>query len=544
MAAGTVSLLAMLAVSNAMAGDADWGQSFLRPVDRWVLSGDSITHYDLYRQKALQVQRHFHPDEPIEIIPGGIPGATTAAKQDPTKKQPTIVSIMLGMNNYINSGLRYGMDTQPFLEGYRKDMLAKARACRAAGAVALLLSPTLTDDRFEHGVYELRGGRKFLTECSRILREIAEANDGVYWIPVQEEFEAFERTLGRGQILRHDGVHPSALGQYQIARTLWERLNLAGAMEGERRSLGRPPAPVPVTVRLKSRFLTDPSDGLPLILQAQAAGKVTATWSLGEARGHEALALEAGDTEWRPRVPADALRFKPGDMTSLTFDLTSDGRRSIYLVDFVCTPVLHLQDVAVEGLVKSESERPEGWTVGTWRIEARGNGLLFSGEVFDGEIRSDGFWPWSRDGVNLYLDFRPAERFADVSFDEEVHITCLTVHEKPRFGATLIPWIGRGMHLAADTGAERTEKGYRWHTYVHRYFSKPRPVDLAASDLVGFNLVVPDRDTVGSGAGRTQYHRAYAPTPFIDRYPNAFMIVDLKNRLAGDAVTNIHLFGR
>jgi lysophospholipase L1-like esterase len=519
------------------------GQSFLRPGDRWALSGDSITHNDIYRQMVARIQKHFHPAAAVEILQGGIPGATTAARQDVAAKQPTIVSIMLGMNNYINSSYSYGMDIRPFLDSYRKDMLAKVQACRAAGACVLLLSPTLTDDRFDHGVYELRGGRKFLAECSRVLREIAEANEGVYWIPVQEEFEAFEQTLGRGQILRLDGVHPSALGQYQIARTLWEHLDLAGEMAGERRQLSQPPPPVPVKVRLKSRFLAE-ADGLPLILKAETPQTVTATWSLGEQRGRETLELKAGETEWRPKVSAEALRFKPADMTSLVFDLACDGRRSLYVVDFACTPVLHLKDGAVEGTVKAETDRPEGPTVATWRIETYENGLLFSGEVFDTEIRSDEFWPWGYDGVNLYLDMRPPERFADISFDEDVHITCLTVHDKPRFGGTLIPWVGRGMHLAADSGAERTEKGYRWHLYVHRYFTKPLRVDLKAMELIGFNLVVPDRDTAGGGAGRTEFHRAYTATPFIDKHPNAFMVVDLKNRLPGDSVTHVHLFGQ
>jgi lysophospholipase L1-like esterase len=493
---------------------------------------------------VLRIQKHFHPDSPVEILQGGIPGATTGVRQDVDPQRPTVVSIMLGMNNYINSSYRYGMDLQPFLDGYRKDILAKVSACRAAGAVVLLLSPTLTDDRFEHGVYELRGGRKFLSQCSRLLREIAAGNEGVYWIPVQEEFEDFEGGLGRGQILRHDGVHPSGLGQYQIARTLWEHLNLAGEMGGDRRELSRPPATVPVKARLKSKILTAASDGVPLLLQSDAPLTVTATWSLGDRRGSEILELKGGETEWKPPLPEESLRFKPGVMTSLVIDLAGGGRRSLYVIDFACVPVLHLKDGAIEGVVTAEGERPEGPTVSRWRIETLDNGLVFSGEVFDAEIRSDGFWPWERDGVNLYLDMRPPDRFADISFDEEVHIACLTVHDKPRFGATLIPWIGRGMHLAADSGAERTEQGYRWHIYLRHYFTKIRPVDTRTLGFIGFNLVVPDRDTAAGGkSANTQYHRAYTPTPFIDKYPNAFMMVDLQGRVPGDSVTHVHLFG-
>lgn len=539
------ALLALGAAAPALAAAPGGATSFLRPGDRWAFTGDSITHYDLYRQALERVQRHFHPEAPVTLLQGGIPGATTAAKQDTAAQAPTVVSIMLGMNNYINSNVRFGADTRPALDAYRTDMLAKVEACRAAGAQVVLLSPTLTDERFEHGIFELRGGARFLAECAGILREIAAGREGVFYLPVQEEFEAFEQTLGRNQILRHDGVHPSALGQYQIARTLWRHLNLAGPMAGEKRTLAAtPPAPVPVAVRPAARRLAEPGQGLEFVLTAAAPLRVTATWSLGEHRGRDELDLAVGDTTWRPAIPAATLALKPGQMASLVFDLAAaDGRGSLYLADLSCVPVVHLRDGVAEGTVTAEGPRPEGATVGTWRIERRGAGLLFSGEVRDGEIRSDGFWAWERDGVNLYLDFRPAERFGDLSFDEDVHMAILTAHGAPAFGVTLIPWVGRGMHLAAESGGEATPTGWRWHLDVSRYFTKNSPVAFDQAEFVGFNLVIPDRDSGPGGAARTEYHRAYAPTPFVDKYPNLFLAVDLKGAHPADTLVHVHLFG-
>ena len=56
------------------------------------------------------------------------------------------------------------------------------------------MTPTLTDEGFNSGIYELKGTREFLRRCARIVREVAAA-EGVFWLPVQEEFESFQSLL-------------------------------------------------------------------------------------------------------------------------------------------------------------------------------------------------------------------------------------------------------------------------------------------------------------------------------------------------------------
>lgn len=222
-------------------------------------------------------------------------------------------------------------------------------------------------------------------------------------------------------------------------------------------------------------------------------------------------------------------------------------------------PILHGIREAVAGLeiedaasilneqrvikIVSTQPRPEGKRVATWQIERMGKALLFSGEVFDSDNQPDNFWPWGRDNVHLWLDFRPTARFADIGIDSDVHMTILTFRDKPRWACTMIPWLGRGMQFAAESGAERTATGWTWSLYVHNYFTKPRPADFSKADFVGFNMIVCDQDKVGKRMS-TSFFTAWEASEVPDKFANAYMIVDLKNRFRGDAITNVHLFGR
>ena len=537
------------AVTTLHAAGKDGGVSFLRAGDRWTMTGDSITHYDLYRQKVERLQRHFHPGVPVAITQAGVAGVGSGHQWEGVAAQATVVSIMLGMNNYINSNVVYGVDTAPTLAAYRQDMEKQIQEFRKGGAVVLLLSPTLTDPRFDHGLYELRGGEVFLRACAGILQELAAKSEGVYYIPVQEEFEALQGQLGNYEILRLDGVHPTALGQYQIARTLWEHLNLTAPMINEGpRSLATPPPPLPLPVvaALAKRMIQGRDDGIRLLFKAQAPQTVTATWSAGDARASEKLELPAGETAWQVPVPPAFLEMKPGQMRDVVVDLAAaDGRRSIYFIDLACVPVLHAKDGKFAGTLTASQKRPEGDTVATWTAEIKDKGLYLAGEVFDNDLEGQELWPWGRDGVGIWLDFRPGARFAGIGIDEDVSLSLLTVLDQPAFTCTLIPWVGRGMHLAADAGGERTATGYRWRLFVHRYFTKKQPVDVTQRDFLGFNVVVADQDRNPNGTFTANYFQAHRPEDgAVDKHPNCLMLLDLKNQIAADTVINVSLYGR
>lgn len=510
------------------------------------MAGDSITHNDLYRQKAERIFRHFHPGEPLVITQVGVSGVTSEHRfGDAVSKDATVVSIMLGMNDFINSGMAFGKDPEPFLKAYRKSMEQKVKEFRDKGAVVLLFSPTKTDPRLDHLIYELRGGETFLESCAAILQEIAIQTEGVYYIPVQEEFDALDRTMALHEILRPDGVHPSAPGQYQIARTLWNHLNFAGNVNGTGpRTLTNQPAPtVPVKVALVNKMLQPPGQGLELVMNADQALKVTATWSCGSDRGTEVLDLGAGETRWRIPLPSACLEMSPGQLSDVVVDFAADGKRSIHIIDLSCVPVVHVKDGVAEGKIFSKDERPKGKLMGTWTLRREGRGLLIAGEVFGDGLTGEGAWPWARDGVGIWLDLRPAERFAGIGIDEDVSMTLLNVIDKPFFGCSLIPWLGRGMTLAADHGAERTPTGYKWFLWIHRNFSNHAPADFSNRDFIGFNVIINDEEIGADGKPKTVTGVAHQPQDnAIDKHPNALMLLDWNNKVAGDQVIHATLF--
>ena len=501
-----------------LAGPSLAADSFLKEGDRWLFLGDSITHNDTYRQTIERVVRHFHPSITFETGNSGFNGATSGVKVSAKEKKPTIVSIMFGMNNTINSDWRSGKPIQPVLDAYRADMTAKAREFKALGAAVILMTPTLTDEGFNSGIYELKGTRDLLQKFAQIIREVAAA-EGVFWLPVQEEFEAFQNTLATEQVLRLDGVHPSALGQYQIARTFWEHLNLAGPLTTGERQLSAAAPTLPVTLKLASRLLTNAAT---LLIQAPAPMTIKATWSLNDQRGSTTLQLTGKEDQW-------TLPLSTNRSDQLVLELAAAEKRSLYIVDFAQTRVLHPTDGVVTGTV----------AIVTWRIEQRGKTLLFSGTVTDQDNQPDNDWPWARDGVALWLDFRPPARFADINLDDDVHMTILTWREAQATGA-LIPWIGRGMQHAGEIGMTKTPTGYAWQLRVGNAFDNKRKVDFSKTDFFGFNLMVHDQNT-GKPLAIYAAQTSVAPP---DKYANALMIVDLKNKLPVAEITTAHLFGR
>ena len=522
----------ILAILLLLAAPALADESFLKEGDRWLFLGDSITHNDTYRRTVERVVRHFHPGITFETGNMGFNGATSGVKVSAQEKKPTIVSIMFGMNNTINSDWRYGKPIQPVLDAYRADMTAKAREFKALGAAVILMTPTLTDEGFNSGIYELKGTRDLLQKFAQIIREVAAA-EGVFWLPVQEEFEAFQNTLAPEQVLRLDGVHPSALGQYQIARTFWEHLNVAGPLCTGERKLSNPPPPVPLTVHLEnsSRLTTNASAQLVIQpLESATPITVTTTWSSRaihqteswnwppappERKSGDPLVSPPNTLTWGQPIPAE---LKAGGSEQVILDFSLGDKRSVYILDFARTRVLHPTDGVVTGAV----------AIGTWRIEKRGKTLLFSGTVTDPDNQPDNDWPWARDGVALWLDFRPPARFADINVDDDVHMTILTVREQPQLTGALIPWIGRGMQHASELGLAKTPTGYGWQLRVGNAFDNKRKVDFSKTDFIGFNLKIHDQN-----AGKP-----------LDKYANALMIVDLKNKLPVDEITTAHLFGR
>ena len=95
-----------------------------------------------------------------------------------------------------------------------------------------------------------------------------------------------------------------------------------------------------------------------------------------------------------------------------------------------------MHDGSVSGEIRSDDDRPEGKTVGHWKVEDAGDELWFSGDVADSEIAWESpwpHWPTARDGVQLWLDLRPASRFADINVDRDFSDLLITVRDAAPF---------------------------------------------------------------------------------------------------------------
>jgi lysophospholipase L1-like esterase len=517
----------------------------VHPGDRWVCLGDSITAEDAYRRMLGRVFAHFHPDAALTVINSGQAGDT--ASDNPQKLtdrvlkyNPQVVSVMYGMNEAINAWHR-GQPKGPVQARYRQGLTYIARTCKAQGITVLLMSPTLTDPGVGWSFFLLEDTVPFLQECARIVREVAET-EGVYYVPVQEEFEALQAAQPAGVIFRNDGVHVSAVGQYRMAQTLWERAGFANPL-GAGRALSTPPAPAPVTVALTSRFLAPDAATLPLTFSTTAPVTATLRWSLGDKHGEETRDLPAGTTSWAVPV-AGLLPARNGQNTDLLVDVRVGDADSLYIIDLCRTRVLHFVDDVAEGTVDGPANRPEGARIATWRLQRVENGLLFSGEVWDTEINSNYAWPFGKDGFNLMFDFRPTARFAGIGVDREVHQTLLNVREKPFFSVGLRAWSGEGMGAAGNAAGEKTATGYTTRLLIADKFNLHTPVDLARRDFVGLLVAVNDLDTRPDGKGTALAITAAQQNDYgVSLYANNLAILDLKNKLAGDAVVNVHLYG-
>ena len=541
----SVLIIASLLHLTVIAGaHAEENPCFLHDGERWMLVGDSITANGTYGRMILQAFRHFHPEAGIAICGIGASGVASDYQFSIEKEKPTLVSIMLGMNDVIHYGYE-PRNSGKILDAYRKNITAKVREYKQMGAEVVLMTPTLTDEAYSRNFWELRGTREELKKMGQVIKEIAE-QEHVFYLPIQEEMEAYHSTRACEQSLRPDGVHPSAAGQYQIARSFWEHMNFPGKLlaAGQPRSLAPSFRPFSANAALKDQFVSGGTSRVSVTFQSEQPVKARLHWNLDKISGNADLDIDSKGVTWSPELPADVLAAPPGRHQHLLFDLQTDARRSLFIIDLSRNPVLHFKDNKIAGELKTDQPRPEGKLVTTWAIEKTEDGLLFSGEVVDSDLQCHDIWPWGRDGVSLWLDLRPGVRYGDIGLDEDVFQNIINVQEKPAFSCHFVPWLGRGMDRAANAGGSRTAKGWRWNLFINHAFVENVPFKMADHDYVGFNLVVCDEDKAGDNKYTRAFYQLHQADFPMDIYPNGMMIIDVNDKLQGPAVTALRLWGR
>lgn len=536
--------------------------SLVRDGERWVCLGDSITALNCYPPLLGRVFNHYHPDATLTVINSGQAGDTASA--DPKKLtervlkyKPTIVSIMYGMNEAINQWTAE-RKKESVQEAYRAALTYITRTLREQGITVLLMSPTLTDPS-THAYATLERTPLFLSECAEIVRSVAQS-EGAFYVPVQEDFDLFQDNLPKGIALTADGVHPSALGQYRIARSLWDFCGfdkpLSSGTARPSQPAGRP-ALVPVTATLGARFVKTDATGVAFTFETQSDVTLEVNWSLVKKvapkkggdpiydemvfRGSATVNLVPGKNHWTLPVSADRLPTNAGQSADILLDLRVADSRQLYVVDLSRTQVLHLKNDRVSGVIESAYERPNGKRLATWEARRIGDSLALDFEVFDKDIVStSNVWPFLRDGLNLMLDFRPTDRFAAIGVDREVTQLFLNVRDQPFFGVGLRAWTGWGMDFASYTQGEKTDSGYKVRLLIHENFDLKTPVKLSQRDYVGLLVSVAEHASIG-GKPSVEITACQKNDTPVSLYANNLMILDLRDKIQGDEIINAHL---
>ena len=531
-------------LSPRCSSNAEDSKCFLRHGDRWTAFGDSITSNGTYVRMVRRMLHHFHPGADITLNGIGINGVAADHAFAEGSDAATVVSIMLGTNDAIHSGYDK-VDKQKILDSYRQSMLKRVKSHQAKGSIVLLFSSPLTDEDFGRGWWELRNSNAIIKEFPRILKEIAKET-GAWYIPVQEEMRSYrdylQAAFGIVRPLYPDGVHPNGWSQYQIARTIYERLNVAGRLleKGEERRLSPAPKPVPAGVSLNAKFLED-GDALTLYFQSAESTKVNVRWSYGARRGEMVLDITPKGVAWTVPLKQEDFDLKPGQNRELVFDLGSGANRSVYILDITSTRVWHLnKENTIAGDVPLDSSPKHG----SWNISKCQGGLLLSGAVSDDDIQADGDTFSSKDGVHLILDLRQGPRFADLSFDEDVHFLCLNVQQQPLFGLGIAPFLGRGMSFAGNGGAQKTADGYKWHFFISGGFKDgDKSFTVEKSDFIGFNIDIVDKNVGADGKCRSEWIKLTKTDYAVQNFPSFLQIIDMKNKLKGNEVKVLNLWG-
>ena len=546
-----------LSVSTASAATAQ-DKSFFRDGDTWVLSGDSITYIDLYRQTVRDAIDHFHPGNSVKVISTAVWGQLTSeAKGKGVELKPQVVSIMLGMNNVIHHDYPVENDFSAGAAKYGNAIRAQVRQYQALGAEVILMVPTLTDET-ENSFFAPWNTTKGLLVYGDEIRRVA-AEEHCSCVPVASEFEAAKKKLKARQTFITDGVHPYGWGQYEIARSIIHHLNVAApfAKPDEPRGYNaRELPPQDWTFAATNRFAAACDAAPEVVITAPESCTAIVRWSVEgtSLRGEEKLTFMAGvPLAFRPAVPPEGLPSRVGAISRMIVSATppKDARPRMAVMDLARTRVIDMTRGFCTGEVRTDVERPEGPLVATWRIEEDGADLWMSGHSTASSFPPRPKPPqetWMNSGgVNgffVMLDLRPADRFADNNFDRDMHMLSFSVIDNP-WSVLPLAWEGRCLQNCIYANADRTDDGYDWRLGLRGYIANYVKFDIRKFDHIGVNFIFNDHNPRSNALDRTPaqpYVGLEHLTP--ERRLNQTMILDRRGTVPqfGGETTNVGVY--
>lgn len=516
---------------------------FIKEGDRWGFYGDSITAAGVYTRVLERVFRHFHPDADVTFINNAQGGkkAAGAEVEQAVRGNPNVVSIMLGINDAINGAWIKGMPVEAVLEKYREDIFRLVRGIKGLGKEVVLMTPTLTDETSSITIFRLAGTQSLVKMMGKVCEEIAMA-EGIPCIPVQIDFEEFQDGLPlREQRLRYDGVHPTAVGQYGIARSLWERLNIQAPLTTGVRKTGKPAPRLPMGISIPSRILPTETPKIDFILSSPEPTEAAVSWSSAAGRGSGTVRIDSS-TQWSPELPDGVFPGSDGFASDMVLEFLSGGRRAVFIVDISRNRVFHMKDGFFSGCIQGDRDNPPIRRVCDFSFKREGRGFLFEASVNDSKVVHDNVsnaWPWSGDAVTLYLDLRPGQRFAGLGLEGDVYQLWFQPRVSPAFSPGFRPWYGKCLENASTAFGEKTESGYRVGLIVDGWFNLHERFDAGKLDFIGIDLAVFRPDAVDGKQKCFSLQKTALPT-FL--YPNCFAVIDLNGTWKGDSMLAVNVF--
>ena len=514
---------------------------FIKDGDRWCFYGDSITACGVYTRVIERVFRHFHPEAKVSFINNAQGGkqAAGASAAEAVKGNPNIVNIMLGMNDAINTSWIKGMPIEPVIESYRTNMSRLVRDLKSDGREVILMTPTLTDETIGVSIFRLDGTAELLKLMGKICIEVAKA-ENVPCLPVQDDFERIQDSLPlREQRLRYDGVHPTSIGQYHIARILWTRMNFAAPLSIGQRIIGEPASLLPIAASLEQHLIQQDKTRLDFIFGSKTPCDAKLTWSTIDMRDSESLRISA-QTKWSPKLPAETFPDADGMANDLVVDMESGGRSSVFFVDISRNTFLHMKDNKAAGHI--DDKQPEGKRVCDYSFKKEGHALYFEASVRDSRLvscRDSNAWPWSGDGLTLFLDLRPGARFAGQGLERDVYQVWFQPQNSHGFSPGFRLWYGKGIENAATPFGEKTADGYKVGLAIDGWFNLQERFDVSKMDFIGFDLALVNYDDTQSQPVWVALKKNRLPT-FL--YAGGLTVIDLSGRFEGNSVFTANMF--
>ncbi len=221
----TVALIVL-----AMCAVRTHGQEIpLHENDRVVFYGDSITAQRLYTRFVEDFVLTRYPQIHVTFWNGGIPGDTvyggytgdmpTRLKRDLVPHKPTVVTIMLGMNDgyYMEFNQKY---FETYKEGYRR--LLDAIHSGTPAARVTLISPTPYDE-FTHGT-EFAHYNEVVSRHSAFVKELAASSHLGFSDFNQVETDLLnagaQKDRSLAALLIPDRIHPAEASHWLMAAKL------------------------------------------------------------------------------------------------------------------------------------------------------------------------------------------------------------------------------------------------------------------------------------------------------------------------------------